>query len=139
MRVARQQRFATLGTFALLAQAVRFGLVRSTQAWAARLYRCGLWFEKLGDGQSAMYIDVQGQGVDGQPLAMTAQLTAANDKGPQIPSCAAVALTRKLLDGYVPQPGARACVGEVTLDEYLAAINDPENLKIEAWFSAGNA
>lgn len=124
---------------ALLAQAVRFGLVRSTQAWAARLYRCGLWFEKLGDGQSAMYIDVQGQGVDGQPLAMTAQLTAANDKGPQIPSCAAVALTRKLLDGYVLQPGARACVGEVTLDEYLAAINDPENLKIEAWFSAGNA
>lgn len=124
---------------ALLAQAVRVGLLRSTKTWAARLYRCGLWFEKLGDGQSAMYIDVQGLGLDGQPLNLTAQLTAANDKGPQIPSCAAVALTRKMLDGYRPQPGARACVGEVNLDEYLAAINDPGNLKIETWFSTREA
>ena len=119
----------------LLAQAIKVGLVRDHAPWAARLHRWGLWFERFGDGKSAMYIDVQGIGLEGKPLFMTAQLTATNDKGPQIPSCAAVALAAKLAQGYLPEPGARACVGEITVDEYMAAINDPENLSLSVHFS----
>lgn len=119
----------------LLAQALRIGLVRDHTLWAARLHRLGTRFERFGDGKSAMYIDVQGMGVDGKPLAMTVQLTAINDKGPQIPSCAAVALAAKMAQRYVPQPGARACVGEITVDEYMAAINDPDNLSLSVQFS----
>jgi hypothetical protein len=122
---------------ALLAQALRFGLVRDHVRWAARLHRLGTWFERFGDGKSAMYIDVQGIGVDDQPLSMTAQLTALNDKGPEIPSCAAVALATKMARGYAPQPGARPCVGEISVDEYLAAINDPANLSLSVQFSDG--
>ena len=119
----------------LLAQAMRKGLVRDHAPWAARLHRWGLWFERFGDGKSAMYIDVQGLGVEGTPLSMTAQLTALNDKGPEIPSCAAVALTAKVSQGYSPESGARACVGEITVDEYMAAINDPDNLSLSVHFS----
>lgn len=119
----------------LLAQALRKGIVRDHAPWAARLHRWGLWFERFGDGKSAMYIDVRGIGLEGKPLFMTAQLTALNDKGPEIPSCAAVALTAKMAQGYLPAPGARACVGEVTVDEYMAAINDPENLSLSVHFS----
>ena len=122
---------------ALLAQALRFGLVRDHVRWAARLHRLGRWFERFGDGKSAMYIDVQGIGVDDQPLSMTAQLTALNDKGPEIPSCAAVALATKMARGYVPQAGARPCVGEISVEEYLAAINDPANLSLSVQFSDG--
>ncbi|NBF05996.1 saccharopine dehydrogenase [Pseudomonas sp. Fl5BN2] len=121
---------------ALLAQAVKLGLIRDPLPWAARLHRCGTWFEWLGDGLSALYIDVHGQGLDGQPLSMTAQLTATHDHGPEIPSCAAVAVVRKVLDGYVPAPGARASAGEVSLDEYLRAIDDPQHLQIQVSFSA---
>jgi hypothetical protein len=119
----------------LLAQALKIGLVRDHALWAARLHRLGTRFEPFGDGKSAMYIDVQGKGVDGKPLAMTVQLTATNDKGPQIPSCASVALAAKMAQGYVPYPGARACVGEITVDEYMAAINDPDNLSLSVLFS----
>lgn len=119
----------------LLAQALRMGLVRDHTSWAARLHRWGIWFERFGDGKSAMYIDVQGIGVEGKPLSMTAQLTAMNDKGPEIPSCAAVALAAKIVQGYLPEPGARACVGEITVDEYMAAINDPANLHLSVRFS----
>lgn len=119
----------------LLAQALRFGLVRDHAAWAARLHRLGGWFERFGDGKSAMYIDVDGLGAEGQPLFLAMQLTALNDKGPEIPSCAAVALALKLAQGYKPNPGARACVGEVSADEYLAAINDPKNLSLTVHFS----
>lgn len=122
---------------ASLAQALRFGLVRDHVRWAARLHRLGTWFERFGDGKSAMYIDVQGIGVDDQPLNMTAQLTALNDKGPEIPSCAAVALASKMARGYVPQAGARPCVGEISVDEYLAAINDQANLSLSVQFFEG--
>ncbi|WP_271044115.1 saccharopine dehydrogenase family protein [Pseudomonas sp. VB3] len=114
----------------LLAQALRTGLVRDHAAWAGRLHRLGAWFERFGDGKSAMYIDVQGLGLDGGPLSMTLQLTALNDKGPEIPSCAAVALAAKMSGGYLPEPGARACVGEINVDEYMTAINDPQNLSL---------
>ncbi|VVO36172.1 hypothetical protein PS691_05338 [Pseudomonas fluorescens] len=119
----------------LLAQALRMGLVRDYAPWAARLHRWGRWFERFGDGNSAMYLDVQGIGVEGKPLSMSVQLTAMNDKGPQIPSCAAVALAAKIVQGYLPEPGARACVGVITLDEYMAAINDPANLHLSVHFS----
>lgn len=122
---------------ALLAQALRFGLVRDHARWAARLHRLGTRFERFGDGKSAMYIDVRGIGLDGKPLTMTAQLTALNDKGPEIPSCAAVALAVKMASGYVPQSGARPCVGEIGVAEYLAAINDPANLSLSVQFSQG--
>lgn len=119
----------------VLAQALKLGVVRDHVAWAARLHRLGTWFERFGDGKSAMYIDVQGLGTDGRPLSLTVQLTALNDKGPEIPSCAAVALAIKIAQGYVPMPGARPCVGEITVDEYMAAINDPANLSLAVRFS----
>lgn len=121
----------------LLAQALRVGIVRNPVTWAARLHRLGTWFERFGDGKSAMYIDVRGLGADGQPLSLAVQLTALNDKGPEIPSCAAVALAIKLAKGYVPEPGARPCVGEISVDEYMAAINDPANLSLAVRFSDG--
>lgn len=119
----------------LLAQAMRVGWVQDPAPWAARLHRLGRRFERFGDGKSAMYIDVRGIDVDAKPLSMTVQLTAMNDKGPEIPSCAAVALAAKIVQGYSPEPGARACVGEITVDEYMAAINDPANLHLSVKFS----
>lgn len=124
---------------ALFAQVQKMGLIRDHAPWAARLHRLGTRFEKFGDGKSAMYIDVQGLGVEGQPLSMTAQLTARNDKGPEIPSCAAVALAVKMAQGYVPESGARPCVGEITVDEYMSAINDSENLSLSVRFSDGQS
>ncbi|MCO7572740.1 saccharopine dehydrogenase [Pseudomonas chlororaphis] len=120
---------------ALLAQAVKLGLIADPAPWAARLHRCGTWFEGFGDGLSALYVDVHGLGQDGQPLSMYAQLTATHDHGPEIPSCAAVAVVHKLLDGHVPAPGARSSAGEVSVAEYLRAIDDPDHLRLQVSFS----
>lgn len=119
----------------VLAAALRLGLVHDRAACAARLHRCGTWFERFGDGVSALYIDVQGIGVDGKALTMNAQLTAYKDKGPEIPSCAAVALMLKVVAGYVPEAGARPCVGEVGVDEYLDAIDEPQDVQLSVRFS----
>lgn len=72
-------------------------------------------------------------------MSLAVQVTALNDKGSEIPSCAAVALAVKIAQGYVPEAGARPCVGEISVDEYMAAINDPTNLSLSVHFSDGQA
>jgi uncharacterized protein YbjT (DUF2867 family) len=113
---------------AALALAIKSGLVRSTTPWACRLYRWGCRFERFGNGRSALYMKVHGLSQKGQPLTLRAQVTAFEDKGPEIPSCAAVALLHKVSLGHTPEPGARPCVGEITVQEYLAAIGAPDKV-----------
>ncbi|MFF7710021.1 saccharopine dehydrogenase NADP-binding domain-containing protein [Pseudomonas sp. NPDC007930] len=121
----------------LLAAARRLRLVDDPTPWAARLHRLGLRCERFGDGLSAMYIDCRGHGQQGQPLRLRLQLTASHDKGPEIPSCAAVALARKLAAGYRPAAGARPCVGELSVAEYLAAIGDEQHVRLTAQWHEG--
>ncbi|MEH3023998.1 MAG: saccharopine dehydrogenase NADP-binding domain-containing protein [Pseudomonas oryzihabitans] len=113
-----------LGTLAnyLLAQLVRTGLVADTERAAYWLHRLGRGFERFGNGKSAFYLELTGQAADGRPVTYRWQLLAVRDKGPQIPCCAAIALARKMAAGYRPAPGARICVGEIALQEYLDEI-----------------
>ena len=119
----------------VFAAANRAGLLRDRERWAQRLHRMGNYFERFGDGKSAMYIDVHGTGLQGNPLTLTLQLTAFDDKGPQIPSCAAVALVAKVAKGEFPEPGARSCVGFITSDEYLDTIGEQNKLRLDVRFS----
>ncbi|MDH0729828.1 saccharopine dehydrogenase NADP-binding domain-containing protein [Pseudomonas sichuanensis] len=122
---------------AALALLVKFGLVRDPLPWARRLHRLGLRFERWGDGKSAMYLDVRGLDENGQPLRLRAQVSATDDKGPEIPSCAAVALMARLTEGYQPAAGARPCVGEISVAQYLSAIDAPDKIRYSVSFQQG--
>lgn len=122
---------------ASLAWLVKCGLVRDPLPWARRLHRLGGHFERLGDGKSAMYLDVRGTDPDGQPLRMRAQVSARDDLGPEIPSCASVALMAKVVAGHAPAPGARPCVGEISVTEYLAAIDAPDKVRYSVSYQRG--
>lgn len=123
---------------ATLALLVKAGLIRDPLPWARRLHRLGGYFERCGDGKSAMYLDVRGQDEHGQPLRLQAHVSARDDKGPQIPSCASVALMAKVAEGYVPAPGARPCVGEISVEQYLAAIGEPQKVHYGMTLHRGN-
>jgi hypothetical protein len=122
---------------ATLAWLVKCGLVRDPLPWARRLHRLGGHFERLGDGKSAMYLDVHGEDPQGQPLRMRAQVSARDDLGPEIPSCASVALMAKVVAGHAPAPGARPCVGEISVAEYLAAIDAPDKVRYSVSLQRG--
>lgn len=115
---------------ALLAQARRIGLIKDPQPWARRLHRLGSVCERFGNGLSALYIEAHGVDHNNLPLHMTIQLTAAREKGPEIPSCASVALACKMAAGYQPAAGARPCVGEISVAEYLTAIDAPNDIQL---------
>lgn len=122
---------------AALAHARRLRLIRDPAPWARRLHRLGLAFERFGDGLSAMYLQAQGEGQAGQPLRLNILLSARNDRGPEIPSCASVALAVKMAAGYQPAAGARPCVGEISVAEYLAAIDAPNDLNLSVHYDGG--
>lgn len=104
-----------------LASAVQAGAVKSTFRAAGWLHKMGRRFEFLGDGKSAMYVELKAL-LRSEETTYRWEILATHDKGPQIPCCGAIALARKMAAGYTPASGSRPCVGEVSLEEYLYEI-----------------
>ncbi|WP_244161214.1 saccharopine dehydrogenase family protein [Pseudomonas anguilliseptica] len=121
-------RVTQFGTW-LLSWLVRGGLLRSGVPLAGLLHRGAVLVEPFGDRLSGMFVKLQGQGADGQPLGLCWELIARDNHGPNIPCMAAVALARKLAAGNLEQRGAMPCMGLLSVDEYLAEL---EGLQIEA-------
>ncbi len=109
---------------ALLSMPVRLGLIRSlvpaagVLLWIARRL---LWF-----GSDRGLMDIQARGTDAAGQAHSARwtLTAQGNRGPYVPVLAAVAMVRRFRDGQRPLPGARACAGDLTLEDFAADFDD---------------
>ncbi|HEY4167785.1 MAG TPA: saccharopine dehydrogenase NADP-binding domain-containing protein [Reyranella sp.] len=71
-----------------------------------------------GAHRGGMFVEVDG--VDGVERMVTCSwhLLAEGDDGPLIPSMAVEGIVRRLLDGQRPDPGARAAVRELELEDY---------------------
>jgi saccharopine dehydrogenase-like NADP-dependent oxidoreductase len=107
-----------------LAGLVRVGLLRSAAPMATPLNRLSRMLESVVSDKGGMFIMLDGTGHDGKPLAMTWNLLAARNHGPQIPCGAAIALTRKMASGQTLPVGARPCVGFLSVEEYLEPLRD---------------
>ncbi|CAN7229523.1 DUF4166 domain-containing protein [Mesorhizobium sp. LjNodule214] len=102
-----------------LAWLVRAGLVRSLSPLAPLMH----WASNRlswGEHRGGMFVAVEGVGETGRPAKRSWHLLAEGDDGPLIPSMAVEALVRKMLDGHVPAPGARAAVRDLELGDYEA-------------------
>ena len=111
-----------LGTW-LLAGLVRMGLMRRPERFAGGLRRSAVTLERFGNGASAMYVRMTGIDHHGADVTWRWELIARNNDGAQVPCLAAVALCRKLAGGEPMAPGARACVGLLSLEEYLSELD----------------
>ena len=116
-----------LGTW-FLSGLARAGILSRPEKYASRLGRLAKLLERFGNGTSAMYVDMSGIGKNGEYITRRWELIAQNNDGIHIPCLAAVALCRKLVDSDVINPGARPCIGLLSLDEYLKEL---EGLSIQ--------
>ncbi len=116
-----------LGAWAL-SWLVRTRLIQHPEKFAALLHKSGQSLSFMGNGLSAMYIQLTGLNHDRQTVNWGWEITAQHDNGHHIPCLAAVALIRKLHSGQLQQRGAMPCLGLLTLREYL---NELESLNIE--------
>ena len=100
-----------------LAWLVRLRLVRSLLPLAPLMHLASnhlAW----GEHRGGMFVDVEGVLASGASTRRSWHLLAEGDDGPLIPSMAVDALVRRILEGRMPPPGARAAVRELELDDY---------------------
>jgi hypothetical protein len=100
-----------------LAWMVRLGWLR-TLAPIAPLMHWATNRLRWGEHRGGMFVAVKGADAAGNPVERSWHLLAEGDDGPLIPSMAVQAIIEKHLGGAPPAPGARACVGDVELEDY---------------------
>ncbi len=102
-----------------LAWLVRLKLVPSLAPLAA-LFHAAINLLRWGEHRGGMFVAVTGCDAQGRPMARAWHMVAEGADGPFIPSMAAAAIVRRMLDGPKPAPGARPAAGELELDDYEA-------------------
>jgi len=106
-----------------LALLVKEGRLKSAVPFARTLYTLGGWMKPLFSDRGAMFVKIEGpHHANGAPHALTWNLVARENHGPQIPCTAAIALANKLASGEKLPVGAMPCVGLLNVDELLAPL-----------------
>jgi len=101
-----------------LAWTVRLRLLPSAKPLAAIMHRV-MNVVPWGEHRGGMFVEVRGTGSDGAPVERSWHLLAEGDDGPLIPSMAAAAVIRRVLDGRPPAAGARPGVTDLELADYV--------------------
>ena len=105
----------------LMAWLAQRGLVRDWATHALLLKRAADWFRHCGSDAGAMHVRVTGLDAAGAQVARGWSLVATHGDGPFVPTLAAAALVRRLAAGEVLPPGARPCLGLLTLADFERA------------------
>jgi saccharopine dehydrogenase-like NADP-dependent oxidoreductase len=103
-------------------QLVRLGMLSSILPLAGPLHAISRWLEPFVSDKGAMFVSLEGLGLDGKPQKLDWHLVAAKNHGPHIPCGAAIALAQKLARREALPHGAMPCVGLLTVEDYLAAL-----------------
>ena len=104
---------------------IRLKLPINLIRYAPCLLKFSHWFDRFGTANGGMHMIIKGMGHDNRPKTIAWYLIANQGHGPQIPITPAVILAQKMRTGC-PKSwiGAQACVGLVTLEDYLSALSE---------------
>lgn len=100
----------------------RVGLLSSLSPLVIPLHAISQRLEPFVSDKGGMFVSLEGIGVDGQALKLDWHLVAAQNHGPHIPCGASIALAKKLARGGKLPHGAMPCMGLLTVEDYLAAL-----------------
>ena len=106
-----------LHAFGLLAWLVRLDIVSTLGPLAAWMHRASRLL-RWGEHRGGMFVTVAGTAHDGGRIVREWHMIAEGDAGPFIPSMAAAAIVRRILDGRRPAAGARSGTADVLLADY---------------------
>lgn len=108
----------TQRALAALAWLKRAGVMRRPALLAAPMEAAARAFDVFGSALGGMVVRVEGVDLNGLPVRREWHIAADNDHGPEIPCMAAILLARELARGRDIAPGARACMGLLTLNDF---------------------
>ena len=100
-----------------LAWLVRLRLLPGLAGLAPLLHRVSGWIP-AGVRKGGMYVEVSGRTGDGDMRVARWTLLADGDDGPYVPAMASACVVKMVMEGRIPQPGARSCERELDLGEF---------------------
>lgn len=115
----------------LMAWMARKRLVKDWSRHAFILKAAADLFRHWGSDAGAMHVSVWGRNILGAHVTRTWQLVATQGHGPFVPTLAAAAMVRQLLEGKTA-PGASPCVGLLSLADFAPEM---EGLAIQTEIS----
>jgi hypothetical protein len=101
---------------------VRGGLVSCLRPAAPLLLGVSNLFDVFGTNDSGFYVEMMGQGLDGQPKKLAFDLTAREGDGLLIPCTPAVVLAIQLASGKIGVRGATPCMNLLAFDDILQEL-----------------
>ncbi len=102
----------------LLSRPVRWGWLDGLRPFSKILLAMAKLFLPLGSDRGAMTVFASGQDAAGHQIEARWTLTADANRGPFVPTLAALAMIRRFRDGWGPEPGAHVCAGMLGLPEF---------------------
>ncbi|MEM8725406.1 MAG: saccharopine dehydrogenase NADP-binding domain-containing protein [Pseudomonadota bacterium] len=97
---------------------VRWGWLESLQPIARPMLTVAKWFLPFGSDRGAMTVLARGLDGEGGEVIRRWVLKADTNRGPYVPTLAALAMIRRYRDGFRPEAGARVCSGILTLADF---------------------
>lgn len=110
-----------LGTW-VLSWLVRLGIVKSLSPYAEGLLKFSFLFDPLGSDKSGFHMLLRGLDHRGERMEIRIFMVARQVHGPNIPCLPAIILARRIAAGRRLEPGARACLDLIGLEELLGAM-----------------
>jgi hypothetical protein len=104
--------------FDALARLRERGLLSHPERLARTLHRAGRLLDRFGSSLGGMVVRVAGADAQGHAARRAWHIAADHDHGPEIPCMAAILLARRLAEGVPVTPGARACMGLLSLSDF---------------------
>lgn len=103
----------------LLSWAVRMGIIKQPEHYAASLLKLSSIFRYVGTADGGMHMIITGRNKIGEPHRREWYLIARDGDGPNIPAVPAIILAKKLVRAEMASAGATPCIGLISLAEYL--------------------
>ena len=105
---------------------VRIGLPLKLPKFASPLLKISNLFNRFGSSDGGMHIILKGtKAEDPHVLVERTWFVVAKDgDGPHIPTIPAIVLAHRIASGATPDPGAYPCLGLLSLQDYLAELNE---------------
>lgn len=108
----------------LLSWLVRLRMLPTLDGSAPQLLKISRLFDPFGRDNSGFYMKFSGAGENGKEKEIVFNITARHGDGLYIPSTPAIIMAKKLARGEIHERGAKPCVGLITLEEYLKALEE---------------
>lgn len=106
---------------ALMGWLSRLKMLPRLDRLAPQLVKVSRLFNWMGRGRSGFFMEIEGTDANGSPARRRHYIVARQGHGPYIPCIPVIRIAERMAEGERFEPGARPCLGIITLDEYREA------------------